>query len=42
MYGGVLPKKQNTLAEVLDVYLDYKETGYVATDHRLRVRLDKC
>ena len=42
MYGGVLPEKQNTLAEVLDVYLDYKETGYAATDHRLRIRLDKC
>ena len=42
MYGGVLPEKQNTLAEVLEVYLDYKETGYAATDHRLRVRLDKC
>ena len=42
IYRGVLPEKQNTLAEVLDAYLDYKETGYAATDHRLRVRLDKC
>ena len=42
MYGGVLPEKQNTLSEVLDVYLDYKETGHAVTDHRLLVRLDKC
>ncbi|MAT87059.1 MAG: integrase, partial [Aestuariivita sp.] len=42
MYGGVFPEKQNALSKVLEVYLDYEETGYAATDHRLRVRLDKC
>ena len=42
MNGGVLPEKQNTFFEVLNDYLDYKETGCAATDHCLRVRLDKC
>ena len=27
---------------MLNDYLDYKETGCAATDHCLRVRLDKC
>ena len=42
LYGGVLPETSLSFAEVLDQYVEFKATGYEATDHRLSVRIAKC
>ncbi len=42
LHGGVLPETAMSFADVLDHYVEFKTTGYEATDHRLRVRVAKC
>ena len=42
MHGAVLPERSDSFADVLDYYAEFKQTGYGATDHRLKVRIAKC
>jgi len=42
LHGAVLPKRSDSFADVLDGYVEFKQTGYSATDHRLKVRVAKC
>ena len=41
MHGAVLPERSDSFADVLDYYAEFKQTGYGATDHRLKVRIAK-
>ena len=42
MYGGVLPAKLVSLADVLDGYIEYKSTDDTATDRGLILRVKRC
>ncbi len=42
LHSAVLPERSSSLANVLDQYGEFKETGDEAIDHRLKVRLAKC
>jgi hypothetical protein len=42
MHGAVLPERSDSFVDVLDYYAEFKQTGYGATDHRLKVRIAKC